>query len=288
MRRYEPGFLEQKALKLGYNVTAKQSVDAMLHAHDVQRAAEYDLTAYDDELAEGLMKAEGEESGGNVGLVPLPPFPIHFASKFAAEMATSDGISDYVSYQLLTVPDDVMVRHDGRFASWVKPQLEKSISSDWLPAIVSFCSERHKVSQRKAVTLTCFEKLTDSDLPSNTKAEILLMAFLRHNNSTSTSEAPKPLANDTGAVNTEDGDQIVTDITITEAILSLPSFDPETSLEALQSAKVERNFTENMADLRMSGQRIFDRIPAHRLGVRTEGGKLRDAMVGRGGICVRR
>lgn len=53
-------------------------------------------------------------------------------------------------------------------------------------------------------------------------------------------------------VSTEDVKQIVTDITIPEAILSLLSFALDLSVEGLQSAKAERCITEKMANLRMS------------------------------------
>ena len=88
---------------------------------------------------------------------------------------------------------------------------------------------------------------------------------------------------------------------LTHYLLSQPTFDPHSALTTIQSRSVtslslssSRSLTDRYVQLRENVQEQVDRVPAHWVGVRTEGGLRRDRELvdaggmGRGGFFVRR
>jgi hypothetical protein len=82
--------------------------------------------------------------------------------------------------------------------------------------------------------------------------------------------------------------QFQDDISIVERSLNRVAWQPDAVLERIKSASSGRSFTERVADARQTGQKQLDRVPVHRLGVRTNSMGLKDQLIGNGGICIRR
>lgn len=294
LQQHEPGFLGKEALKLGYDATAAQKVNAMEQEHLQRREKEYDFATYEDELAETVAGAEIDSEVEP--LAPSPPFPIRFLANLQSK--TTAPATEYVQveYNLTSVPEEILLQHDGRFCSLIKLPSRKDKSGDWIPALLIFRVERHKVTHKKVVQLL---PLSESSGPDSVKdgirVEAILMAYLGPNYDSSAISSPtSPTPSSTSPTTPmeltapELEEQRTTDIEMTLSLLALPTFAPELALEQIQSKKSDRTLTNKFSDLRMSGQRKYDAIPAHCLGVRTEGQKLRDQLVGKGGLYIKR
>lgn len=299
LQQYEPGFLEKEALELGYDATAAQKVNA-IEQHNLQkRENEYDFATYEDELAG---TAAGPEVDNELKpLTPSSPFPIRFLANLQSKAIVLTPENTQVEHNLTSVPEEILLKHDGRFCCWIKLSFGKEKISEWLPTLLIFRLERHKVTHKKVVHLVPLstdtsEPSTETDvLKDGSGTEVILMAYLGPNYDASTISSPVSPVSSSSSPTTpmeltepELEDQRATDIEMTLAILALPTFAPELALEQIQSGKSGRTFTDKFSDLRMSGLRKYDAIPAHRVGVRTVGQKLRDQLVGKGGLYVKR
>jgi hypothetical protein len=245
-------------------------------------------------LAETVAGAEIDSDVEPLAL--SPPFPIPFLASFQSKALTPAAEHAQPEYRLTNIPEEILLKHDGRFCGWIKLLLSKDKSSDWTPALLIFRAERHKVAHKKVVQML---PLSESSRPDSFedggRVEAMLMAYLGPNYDSSTISSPtSPISSSTSPTTPmeltepELEEQRTTDIEMTHSLLALPTFAPELALEQIRSKKVDRTVTNKFSDLRMSGQRKYDAIPAHRLGVRTEGQKLRDQLVGKGGLYIKR
>jgi len=292
LSQYQPGFLEREALEAGYDVTAAGKVNQMEQNYQQKRDEAYDMATYDDDFADTTAAAELEN------LTPKPPFPIDFKATLQSKATQIINGENQVDYCLTGVPDITLHRHIGRFCGWIKFTNEKLKQNEWYPVLVNFRLERHKVSHVKAVKLIPLgEESLDSmiqtgNVKDGSKVEVLLLAFLSSNASdsavssplspTTSKGLPSPTLSDT-TTETEDQDA---DIEIAQSLLVLPTFAPDPLMQQLQATKSEKKLAEKLSDMRMAGQRKYDSIPAHRLGIRTNGQKIRDQLVGKGGLYV--
>lgn len=303
LQQYEPGFMEKEAMKLGYDATVAGRVDQMEEVHLQEREREYDFSDYQDELGNTVAGAEIESELENI--TPEAPFPIRFTAILKAKQTGSGDANVGAEYSVTGVSEDLLLKHEGRFSGWLQPSGSKEKTGGWLPALLVFHRERHKVTHRKIVDL--LPLVVDSEdsvikleaLKDGSKAEILLMAYLGPNGDESILSSPTSSVNSPTSPKTPATPQVEltaveleeqrgTDIVTTLSLLALPAFAHEHATEQIQSRKSDRKLTEKFSDIRMSGQKRYDAIPAHRLGVRTEGQKLRDQLVGKGGLYIKR
>lgn len=82
--------------------------------------------------------------------------------------------------------------------------------------------------------------------------------------------------------------QAAQDVAVTQASLERAACQTDNLLERIKTEASSRSSTERVADVREAGQKQVDRVPVHLLGMRTNSMRLKDQLIGNGGICVRR
>ena len=176
------------------------------------------------------------------------------------------------------------------WASLSKPTAPKSPSSStnalemWYKAVVMVRVQQREevqVVQQKGVSIHILQDF-GPDTFSDTKINVMLMAFLH----TTDGSGLRLISHED---DTDDQQvQMINDISTASSSLNRPAWAPEVVLERINSDLSNRSFTERMADARQSGQSKLDKVPIHRLGVRTNSMAKKDELVGIGGICIKR
>jgi hypothetical protein len=226
--------------------------------------------------------------GGDDG--PEAPYPIRFSGKAAGtSLKERNGETTVPTAKLVDVPQDTLMRLSGVYFGWAsiarakttpEPSVRDENFEKWLPAVVIVTPERSQtatVVERKAVHVHIVHD-RGKVVFTNAKVNLMIMGFIRP---ISVSLKSEP---DLG--NQEERSQ--EDIALTNRVLREAAWQPETVLERIKSASSGRSFTERVADARQSGQRQLDKVPVHRLGVRTDSMGLKDQLIGNGGICIKR
>ena len=143
-----------------------------------------------------------------------------------------------------------------------------------LPApIRELGSFRHKVVQVHII-----EEM-DSTMLDNIKVNVMMMGFLR--------PVPEPASGQKLSLDTE-RQLWYSNVATTQASLSRPAWQADFILERVRSEKSNRSLTERYVDVRQDIQGKLDKVPSHNLGIRTDGMGIRDRLVGKGGICIKR
>lgn len=216
---------------------------------------------------------------------PEKPYPIRLSDKVVQGGGKCRVRFGVPTANLANIPNDTLLRLSGTYMGWASIARTKASQSStlpdemyeqWLQAVIMVLPEREKqakVVEQKNVSvyiLFDFDEATFFDA----KLDLMLMAFLH---------PPTP------EISIEQQQQqMLTDIASTQGSLQRPAWAPDATLERIKSASSTRSMTERMADARQVGQKQIDRIPVHKLGVRTDSMGLKDQLVGNGGICVKR
>lgn len=240
-----------------------------------QLTTEQLLSHEHDELARPRMI--GDDPG------PSAPFPFRFSSKVIPGSGSSRAIFGMPTANLATMPEEVRLRLSGTYMGWasIAPSKNLDMPSDvlsvWHQAIITIAplpDSTASVVLRKDVRVYI---LADFDSLSFVSAvlSLIIMAPVR----------PLPLQ----PIDVESQlFSITQDIAITQASLSREAWSAEDTLSRIKTDKSNRSLTERLVDVRTAGQKQVDRVPVHRLGVRTDSLGVRDRLVGRGGVCVKR
>jgi hypothetical protein len=221
---------------------------------------------------------------------PESPYPIRFSGKAAATfLKERNGETTVPLDKLVDVPQDTLTRLSGVYFGWASMSRNKSTSAPsvpdenfekWLPAVVIVTPERGQtatVVERKAAHVHIIQE-SGKALFFNVKVSLMIMGFIRPTSAS--------LKSDLDLHSQEECAE--EDIAVTNRVLRGAAWQPETVLERIKSASSGRSFTERVADARQSGQRQLDKVPVHRLGVRTDSMGLKDQLIGNGGICIKR
>ena len=228
----------------------------------------------------------GHETG------PEAPYPVQFHG--VVSLDTNSEASNrtcpvpIATAMLRSLSDsDILLRHSGIYFGYVsvtlpaKSKASLELDEDWHEAIVTFTSRtdtRARVVQHKVVQVHIIEEM-DSTMLDNLKLNIMMMGFLR--------PVPEPVLGQNLDIETE-RDLWYNDIATTQASLSRSAWQADAILERVRSEKSNRSLTERYVDARQDVQGKFDKVPSHKLGIRTDGMGMRDRLVGKGGICIRR
>ena len=282
---YRPGFVATKAAGAAYDVTGvKSKLDRAERSYAVERDGLY--RCLDGSLDEpGKATEQSAVIGPDDG--PNHPFPIRFHGKVVPGTGWSTQTFGIPTANLANVPEDVLLRHEGIYCGWVSIStddklLRESLPDEWLPAVVSFLpttTQSMKVIQRKEVKIHLLHEFNNASL-LNSKFSIILMGYLRPSRTPDTS--------DSSAYREAVLHYMYEDIAITQASLSRVEWSAEATLERIKVMNSNKSLSDRYVDVRTSGQRQIDRVPVHLAGVRTHGARLKDGLVGTGGICVPR
>lgn len=223
----------------------------------------------------------GSVVGDDAG--PASPFPIRLTgtvkkgsgkSTATFKMPTAN-LDDLPSDQLSSIATGV---HFG-WALVITPDATQSdLHGSWRQTIitVSFASSNtSSVAQRKTVRSYLLHDFPPGTSFVGSKLKLAIMGSLR----------PLTQANDEDVFALE----TVNDIAITRASLSRPGWSHEQMIRRAKTAQAERSIGDRLVGMRVAGQRQVDRVPIHKLGLRSETVGMHDRGVyGNGGVWVKR
>ncbi|RMZ85653.1 hypothetical protein DV737_g631, partial [Chaetothyriales sp. CBS 132003] len=162
-------------------------------------------------------------------------------------------------------------------------KVDDVIDDEWHEAII-YIGLRHidddskawDIVQKKAVQvhiLQDFEGATFFDA----RVSLIMMAFLRP---VSHQHEKQGLQMRRAA--------LVQDAACAMASLARPEWTADAALSRMKEEKASRSISQRYVDLRQGAQKSIDKVPLHRLGVRTEGHEMSDRLIGNGGVWIKR
>ncbi|KAK1249650.1 hypothetical protein MKX08_009653 [Trichoderma sp. CBMAI-0020] len=243
-----------------------------------------------DSLMENV-PAMGSEAG------PEAPFPVKFDGKVVPGTGRSYSELSIPSANLSGVSDQIKLRMPGVFAAWACIHMPPSSSNnssnnnsnnnnnektpadmlptDWLEAIVTIAPSRHappSVAMENTIAVHIIHDFHGASLVG-AKVKVLLMGHLHaaagHNT------PPEVLVN-----------QHFQDVDKTVASLSRAAWGPHDTVAMLKSVKSSRTFADKVDDTTSKVVRQVDRIPLHRVGMRSDVGLMQDKAYGNGGLWI--
>lgn len=235
------------------------------------------------------------DSDGDLMLIgsdegPRSPFPIKFSGMVTRGSGKTYQRLGVPTANLINVPEDTLFRLSGTYIGWAtvsKTKLSKSSSmpedayDTWYQALITVSpirDQKASVVEMKGIAVYLMHDFGDAVL-YDARLNVMLMALL-HLSSLVASDNSE-------ALETEQM-RLAADIAIARASLDRPAWSPESTLEHIKSNSSSRSFMERITDARSLGQRQVDKVPLHRLGIRMEGMGVKDRLIGKGGICVKR
>lgn len=257
------------------------TVESVNQQYEAKRKLEFRPAAGDGVGGAQLVGAdEGPES----------PYPIRFSGSVAQSPDESRLRLGVPAASLVDVPEDTLLRISGVYMGWVSflrtkkcdPELTPTDLYDvWYKTVIMVVPKRDNqptVVQQKHVFVFLLPDFGEAVL-FESRMDVVLMAFIHDH------DTPECVASSDRELQQA---QILSDIVTTQLSLSRPAWSPEAVLERITSKSSGRSFTERIADARQTGQKRIDKVPFHRLGVRTHSMGLKDQLIGAGGICVKR
>lgn len=221
---------------------------------------------------------------------PVLPYPICFAASVAGKWKDDLLDTEFAAVRLVGVPEDILMRLFGTYISWVslsdpghwngkdRSMVEQEVWCKAIVAVTLRTRSHESVVPRKEALLMMPCELAKTT-PFGVDIKLMLMAFLGRDGF----DVDHPV---------EDGvhqaERLRRDVARVDKSLNRSAWQPVVVLECMKTSKANRSWTERLADARRAGQRHIDRVPFHRLGVRTGGMALRDQLVGHGGLRILR
>ncbi|KAL9115714.1 MAG: hypothetical protein Q9227_000082 [Pyrenula ochraceoflavens] len=214
----------------------------------------------------------GNDSG------PSEPFPIRFESKIVKGTGRSTFDLGMPTANLRSAPHELKARLSGLYFGWASfpsAEFEDLPSGQWREAIISagLCPYSDpKIAPKEIIKVHLLHDFEDQSLVG-ARLAVVVMSFLRPN---------LPLNSDSLVF------EMARDISITQASLARENWLAEAGLEQIKRIKSSRSMSERYVDARQAGQKQFDRVPLHKLGVRTPGAAWKDRLISKGGLYVKR
>ena len=279
---YQPSALAQQAIATVYDQSGiPDRFDSVNRQYDTLRDESYAPSELEGYNALTRPEVIGPVTG------PVAPFPVRFHGKVVAGSGRSSASLNMPTANLTGVPEDVLVRYKGVFFGWAAAHLpkklaeERNISDQWHQAIVLIAPDpdrRRTVIHENTARVYLLHDFESANFVDS-KLSVIMMGYLRGIEEPQLDQEPDLEAQ------TFD---LYKDVAVTSASLARPAWAAEATLDRLKSAASNRSVSERYVEFRQNTQRQIDRIPVHRLGLRTEGAVLKDTLVGQGGVYIPR
>ena len=279
---YQLNGVTQRVATTAYDTSgAADKVDGAIESVNQQYDEKRELDGkFSTGDAVDVVQPVGSEDG------PEPPYPIHLTGKAAKSSSQFTNFPGVHSLEVSDVPQDTLLRFNGTYMGWTSvsklKSSEREITADdvfdkWHQAVITVYPQKMKevkVVEQKEVFAHVLSELEETQL-SETKMSLMFMAFLHPGTAGTDGNEAQDI-------------QMAIDIETVSMSLSRAAWTPDTVLERIKTASSNRSISEKIADARHSGQKQLDKVPIHKLGVRPDSMKLRDHLIGIGGICIRR
>ena len=226
-----------------------------------------------------------------VDLGPQPPFPMVFKARGELIPPDSDSSTFGQMVRLGSVPDWVPQRLRGYFFGWARSDDSKE-STSWCPVILSIRAidplQAARVDMSQLAKLTVKLRLLEDTTLQTKNLEIRVMGFLR-------SEIPPP----TGKTREE---LAAAQATAAEAAMLADAYDEsivqttlghiawapdlQSQVEAPKSTGWVDRTKEGYANMQTRGQKWVEKVPLHRLGVRSATDQMRESQIAVNGFYI--
>ena len=275
--QYKPSFLTQEVVQTAYNATGVQGmIENANQQYYSSKGAAYERIAHGSQATDSIY-AIGSDEG------PMSPFPIKFSAKVVKGMGCDNIDTGAPSANLKGVPNDIRAKMTGVYFGWAElliPSSKKSPTpktlKDWKPAIITVAPNVKTVASVapvKEVKVCLLEDFGELKF-FEAKMNVMALGYLRPYEGPASKHSSMQL--------------LGRDIAATQLSLSRPSWKIDAVEEQLKLAKKERSLTDHYVNARQYGQKQFDKVPLHMLGVRTGSMGVRDRLVGNGGFSIPR
>ncbi|KAI9838985.1 MAG: hypothetical protein M1819_004193 [Sarea resinae] len=298
--QYAPSFWTQEAATTAYSASG---IDDKLTSANEQytRAMEVaakpiaDAAAFDRFSRPDII---GPDAG------PDAPYPVRIDSRIVRGTGRSTAELGLPTANLSKNPDDLQVRLSGVYFGWasitpaiIRPKTaekEKSLQAQsqvpvqaqptgWHPALI-YVSPCHysnpSIVPKPTIKVYLIHSFAGPQTASfvDGKIAVLIMGTLRPHTI--------PMASSSSSDHETFLQETYRDISITQASLQRPAWRIDAVLDRL--ANTPRSITDRYVDLRAKQQRLVEKVPIHRLGVRVPSATAKDAFIGAGGLYVPR
>lgn len=271
----------EKASTKAYDLSGgKEKVHEKVHA-----LVEKGNNLYEQQLQDSLLPANTIDGPLDEG--PQPPYPIHFtcttlnAPKPSPEAEEEAEPSSLPSITLSGVPDHVTHQIHGHYFAWIrepKEDWQQALLSALPPSSTQLARATFASANKRIHTLRLIDPYSSALGPSS-KLTILILGFLRPDDAVLRADILRGLE-----MNDPAAEQVVlleemNDILLAQGVLDHPAWAAEVVEEGRKGAGLKKGY----ADVKMGVQRGIERVPLHRLGLRSESDRVR----GRGrGVAV--
>ncbi|KAG6008154.1 hypothetical protein E4U21_004911 [Claviceps maximensis] len=269
------------------------------HNRELQQGSQHDCVRQETSL---LPTVVVDVIGADHG--PEKPFPIEFDGRVSPRLSHSMVAElDLPAANLDRVPDHITARLGGVFMAWASiimppaksgPHIPPSHhgnnsnsknnnnSNEWAPAIVTIApatrDDAHPtINMSNTVRVQIAAEINDTFAPGR-HVEVLLMGYLRP------ATAPASTTTNTHHLCA----QHAHDLSVTLNSLSRENWCPYETMARIEAVKRARSLGDRLDDATGRVQRTINRLPLHWAGVRCDEAVARDALVGKGGLWVRR
>lgn len=205
---------------------------------------------YERLLSQNMVAAQLVTIGPDAG--PPPPFPIVFAGTVVLGTGTCLSQNGYPTANLHNLPESIAYM-SGVYAAWVRVDKDDA----WVESTVAFAAAVG-AGMRGYAAVHIIPELYDPCLVGK-KLRVMLMDRLR---------------NDDGVPN-----EHATDVAATLASLARPAWSAALACQHLQAVKASRTLSDRLLD-------AVERVPLHRVGVRSDAASEKEANISVGGIYI--
>lgn len=255
----------RKATAVGKSVVQTSGLDqAVVESWHRGQGGRYDAVV----LEENAVTIIGPDEG------PEAPFPVSLEGKTARATGRSTEELGIPTANLRGVRDEIKMRWKGVYAAWASVVPAKGledVSDDWHEAIVTVGPLRHGPPEVVVKNRVTVHFLHDFDGAAffDMKVRVVLMGYLH--------PPPDKEADPDGIV----GQYMVDSMSVLESLA-------RENWSIHDVVKRSRSFSERVDGMTGSVQGRVDRVPMHWVGVRSEGGAMRDKVYGNGGLWIPR
>lgn len=277
---YKPSSIVKSAASAAYDASASDMSKKLGKAEkqyqqSQQLSAEQLLAGDHEEFAR--QEVIGDDDG------PEAPFPIRFASKVVPGTGNSRASFGMPTANLNSIPEEILHRFSGTYMGWAsiapddKVEMPSEVFSCWYQAILTIApvsDARATVVVEKTAHVYLLEEFGDLSFISAT-ISLIIMAPLRPHHC-------EPLDVESQLL------KITENVSITQLSLDRPAWTADNTLTRIRTDKSNRSMKKKLVDAKNAGFKQVDRLQLHKAGIRTESMGVRDRLIGRGGVCVKR
>ena len=282
VQQYMPSWRARQAVETAYGMSGIENrVNSMVGDENNQ-----------DDLAHGQSSAV-EEAALEHG--PTQPYPIRFLGRVQTAPRDEVDQSTLPSVTLSGVDGNVMQRLYGYYFGWVRlSEKSSSNSHPWCQATISALpvdsSQLTRVNiteaNKRVVTIRLITE--DKDMAfDKALLEILIMGFIRPDEPVQRAKLFKGLlAGDEAAAEAAMLSE-VEDVSIVQTFLDHPSWSPD-SMDQVEKTNRLDKARMTFANTSTAAQKQINRVPLHKLGIRSPQDNARDKMIITNGFFVPR